>query len=141
MNIVNGIRWCAASSTRFPRRSGGASTFVSHCGTSSGDAAHPMLIHAGQGVGQALEDGVAIAAILDGADTRSVEHRLRLFEDLRLKRATDVQALSRANAQYLHSEFPLKPGETRPDQQGNLDWILNYDVELEAERRVRDNPG
>ena len=106
-----------------------------------GDAAHPMLIHAGQGVGQALEDGVALAAILDGADAGSVENRLRLFEDLRLKRATDVQTLSRRNAQFLHREFPLKPEEERPDQQGQIDWILNYDVELEAERLVRDHPG
>ena len=103
-----------------------------------GDAAHPMLIHAGQGVGQALEDGVAIAAMLDGADEDRIEHRLRLFERLRLKRATDVQALSRSNAQFLHQNFPLRQGEARPDRQGNLDWILNYDVEREAEKLVAD---
>ena len=101
-----------------------------------GDAAHPMLIHAGQGVGQALEDGVAIAAILDGARNGQIEHRLRLFERLRLKRATDVQALSRGNAQFLHSDFPLKPGEERPSRQGELGWILDYDVEREAETLV-----
>jgi salicylate hydroxylase len=97
-----------------------------------GDAAHPMLIHAGQGVGQALEDGLALGILLAGADSASAADRLGLYEALRLPRATSVQALSRRNAQFLHEAFPLKPGEVRPERAAFLDWIINYDVEKEA---------
>ncbi len=99
-----------------------------------GDAAHPMLIHAGQGAGQAIEDAVALAVMLRGASGDKVPHRLRLYEELRLGRATAVQQASRINAQFTHVNFPLQRGESRPDRTSRTDWIINYDVELEAER-------
>jgi salicylate hydroxylase len=91
-----------------------------------------MLIHAGQGVGQALEDGIALGVLLAGADSACAVERLSLYETLRLPRATAVQAVSRRNAQFLHEAFPLKTGEVRPERAGFLDWIVDYDVEKEA---------
>lgn len=101
-----------------------------------GDAAHPMLIHAGQGVGQAMEDGVALGVLLQGATPDNVEHRLRLYEQLRLPRATAVQSLSRRNAQFMHLDFPVESGMDRPTRAGDMQWIFDYDVEREAEALI-----
>ena len=40
------------------------------CVTLLGDAAHPMVPHFGQGAGQAIEDGFALAVLLEHATTR-----------------------------------------------------------------------
>lgn len=98
-----------------------------------GDAAHPMLIHAGQGVGQALEDGVALGVLLAGCPPAEASERLQLYQQLRLSRATAVQNASFANAQFLHSSVPVAEGRRRPDRTTPTDWIVNYDVEKEAE--------
>jgi salicylate hydroxylase len=37
-----------------------------------GDAAHAMLPHLGQGANQAIEDGIALAAILENRDAAEV---------------------------------------------------------------------
>jgi salicylate hydroxylase len=105
-----------------------------------GDAAHPMLIHAGQGVAMALEDGVALGALLDGANSANIDQRLRAYESLRLPRATEVQTLSRRNAQFIHEAFPLDEGVSRPDRMSEVDWIVNYDVEAEAEKLASQIP-
>ena len=97
-----------------------------------GDAAHPMLINAGQGAGQAIEDGFSLAVLLEGANSETVESRLRMYEALRLPRATEVQSLSRRNAQFMHKAFPLTPGEQRPERMSTMEWIVNFDVEREA---------
>ena len=104
-----------------------------------GDAAPPMLIHAGQGMGQALEDGVALAVLLDGATQATIVQRLLQYQELRLARATAVQKLSRHNAQFLHEAVPLDPGEQRPERQSPVEWIVNYDVEREAEKLLGSN--
>jgi 2-polyprenyl-6-methoxyphenol hydroxylase-like FAD-dependent oxidoreductase len=61
-----------------------------------GDAAHPMLPHAGQGAAQALEDAVALGRVLDG--TVDVEAALRRYERVRAKRTRDIVLLARRNA-------------------------------------------
>jgi 2-polyprenyl-6-methoxyphenol hydroxylase-like FAD-dependent oxidoreductase len=61
-----------------------------------GDAAHPMLPHAGQGAAQALEDAVAVARAL--ARTASVEAALRRYETVRSERTRKVVQLARRNA-------------------------------------------
>jgi salicylate hydroxylase len=99
-----------------------------------GDAAHPMLIHAGQGVAMALEDGVALGVLLDGATPENIQARLHAYEQLRLPRATAVQTLSRRNAQFIHEVFPLDDGVPRPDRMSPVEWIVDYDVEAEAEK-------
>ncbi|MTD56552.1 FAD-dependent oxidoreductase [Amycolatopsis pithecellobii] len=99
-----------------------------------GDAAHPMLIHAGQGAGQAIEDAFALAVLLEGAKPEDVPDRLQEYERLRLPRATQVQLASRRNAQFLHHAFPLADGEQRPTGLFDPSWISEYDAEQEALR-------
>ena len=62
-----------------------------------GDAAHPMLPHAGQGANQAIEDGVALAAILAQVDRSTVPRALQVYESVRRERTGGVQRMSRLN--------------------------------------------
>ena len=57
-----------------------------------------MLPHAGQGANQAIEDGVALAAILAQADRATVPEALRIYEAVRRERTARVQAMSRRTA-------------------------------------------
>ena len=61
-----------------------------------GDAAHPMLPHAGQGAAQALEDAAALGRLLqpDG----DIEGALRRYERLRAPRTRGLVMVSRRNA-------------------------------------------
>jgi 2-polyprenyl-6-methoxyphenol hydroxylase-like FAD-dependent oxidoreductase len=61
-----------------------------------GDAAHPMLPHAGQGAAQALEDAVALGQVL--RDTASLDEALRRYERVRARRTRSVVQLARRNA-------------------------------------------
>jgi 2-polyprenyl-6-methoxyphenol hydroxylase-like FAD-dependent oxidoreductase len=61
-----------------------------------GDAAHPMLPHAGQGAAQALEDAVAIGRALEGVV--DVEQALRHYERVRAERTQSMVHMGRRNA-------------------------------------------
>jgi 2-polyprenyl-6-methoxyphenol hydroxylase-like FAD-dependent oxidoreductase len=61
-----------------------------------GDAAHPMLPHAGQGAAQALEDAVAIGRVL--RQPGDPEPALRRYERIRAPRTRRIVALARRNA-------------------------------------------
>lgn len=61
-----------------------------------GDAAHPMLPHAGQGAAQALEDAVALGRVLGRSS--DPEAGLREYERTRAPRTAAVVRLSRRNA-------------------------------------------
>jgi 2-polyprenyl-6-methoxyphenol hydroxylase-like FAD-dependent oxidoreductase len=63
-----------------------------------GDAAHPMLPHAGQGAAQALEDAVAIGRALDGVI--DVQAALRAYEQLRAGRVHRIVRIARRNARF-----------------------------------------
>ncbi|KAK1086913.1 hypothetical protein LTR33_001333 [Friedmanniomyces endolithicus] len=61
-----------------------------------GDAAHPFLPHQGQGGGQAIEDGVALAAVLPfGTKPSEIKDRLQIFEECRYERAHRIQGYTR----------------------------------------------
>src|SRR6059058_1448680 len=58
-----------------------------------------MLPHAGQGAAQALEDAVALGAVLrDVADPPEVEAALRRYEHVRAARTRKIVELARRNA-------------------------------------------
>jgi 2-polyprenyl-6-methoxyphenol hydroxylase-like FAD-dependent oxidoreductase len=61
-----------------------------------GDAAHPMLPHAGQGAAQALEDAVALGR--RAAADQPVSPRLRDYDRVRRARTTAIAAVARRNA-------------------------------------------
>jgi 2-polyprenyl-6-methoxyphenol hydroxylase-like FAD-dependent oxidoreductase len=66
------------------------------CVTLLGDAAHPMLPHAGQGAAQALEDAVTLGHTLEFAENN--EAALRRYEQLRFARTRKVVLTARRNA-------------------------------------------
>ena len=63
-----------------------------------GDAAHPFLPHQGQGGGQAIEDAVALAVVLEMNTSREeISERLQLYQVIRKERAEKIQYYSRIN--------------------------------------------
>ena len=102
-----------------------------------GDAAHPMLPHAGQGANQAIEDGVALATILAQADRASASEALRIYEFVRRERTAGVQAMSRANRMRYEASSDLDARDEQiGDQARDRAWIWNYDAEAEAAAAV-----
>jgi salicylate hydroxylase len=70
-----------------------------------GDAAHPMLPHLGQGANQSIEDGMALATILKGADRTTVPRALLAYERLRRERVGEVQRGARENGLRYDSAY------------------------------------
>ncbi|MDP9995254.1 2-polyprenyl-6-methoxyphenol hydroxylase-like FAD-dependent oxidoreductase [Variovorax boronicumulans] len=71
-----------------------------------GDAAHPMLPHLGQGANQAIEDGMALAVLLEGCPGNfSVQEALARYETLRRPRTAMVQAEARKNGLRYDSKY------------------------------------
>jgi 2-polyprenyl-6-methoxyphenol hydroxylase-like FAD-dependent oxidoreductase len=58
-----------------------------------GDAAHPMLPHAGQGAAQALEDAVGLALALQSS--APIDSALRRYEEVRSRRTRAIVNLAR----------------------------------------------
>jgi salicylate hydroxylase len=71
-----------------------------------GDAAHPMLPYLGQGAGQAIEDGVVLAAALDRIRDDPAG-ALHLYERSRRPRASQVVLTARARGDDNHLVSPL----------------------------------
>lgn len=95
-----------------------------------GDAAHPMLPHAGQGTNQAIEDAAALTAYL-GNKNLTVKDALRSYEQLRKARTRQIQLGSRANATC----FQVSDGPAAEERDARLQnlpqlvgWIHEYDV-------------
>jgi 2-polyprenyl-6-methoxyphenol hydroxylase-like FAD-dependent oxidoreductase len=99
-----------------------------------GDAAHPMVPHFGQGSGQAIEDGFALAILLEDAKPADVPARLKAYEQLRLGHTSRVQAASRDAGRFYRSEN--EDASERSRRMGKwmsaVGWIFQYDVEQEA---------
>jgi salicylate hydroxylase len=99
-----------------------------------GDAAHPMLPHAGQGANQAIEDGVALAAVLARADRASAPRALQIYEKLRREHTAGVQSKSRSNGvKYDAASGDLTVRDKAlAAQYRERAWIWSYDAEAEA---------
>jgi 2-polyprenyl-6-methoxyphenol hydroxylase-like FAD-dependent oxidoreductase len=101
-----------------------------------GDACHAMLPFMAQGAAQAIEDGATLAACLARIDGQDIPEALRLYESLRLPRASRVQAASKENKTRFH--LPDGPQQQERDVQmarGSTDfsfkavaWIYGHDA-------------
>jgi salicylate hydroxylase len=106
-----------------------------------GDAAHPMLPHAGQGTNQAIEDAAALAGYL--AMDLTVAEALAAYEHLRKVRTRKIQMGSRGNAAC----FQLPDGPAAEERNARLaalpdtvGWIHGYDVQADlTAARKRDS--
>ena len=90
--------------------------------TLMGDACHPMLPYMGQGGAQAIEDAAAIAACFQ-RHGKDVEAALKLYEKVRLPRATRIQTISWENKTRFH--MPDGPEQQARDAEmakGATDW-------------------
>jgi salicylate hydroxylase len=90
--------------------------------TMMGDACHPMLPFMGQGGAQAIEDAVAITACLRRCGD-DVLGALKLYETVRLPRASQVQNMSWENKTRFH--MPDGPAQVQRDAmmaKGMTDW-------------------
>jgi salicylate hydroxylase len=99
-----------------------------------GDAAHPMLPHAGQGANQAIEDAIAIATLLRHADQASAPRALLIYERLRRERTAGVQRMSRFNGALYEAasgDLSARDGQLAAQPQQRA-WIWNYDAEAQA---------
>ncbi len=125
-HVTTCFRWGLYDREPLPRWSSGRLTLL-------GDAAHPMLPHAGQGANQALEDGLALATVLAQSDRTSVPEALRIYESVRRERTAGVQAMSRTSRAYYEASTDLDRRDRELGTQvGDRTWIWNYDAEAEA---------
>jgi salicylate hydroxylase len=100
-----------------------------------GDAAHAMLPHLGQGANQAIEDGVALAVLLEQAgDPAKIPDILPKYEKLRRVRTDVVQAEARQNGLRYDSKYESL--EQRDREVANSaafrKSLYDYDVEKAA---------
>jgi salicylate hydroxylase len=104
-----------------------------------GDAAHAMLPHLGQGANQAIEDGMALAVLLEGRTSAEVPEILRAYERFRRPRTDVVQAEARQNGLRYDSRYESL--EQRDKEIRNAPafrkWLYDYDVEQAAQELRR----
>jgi len=99
-----------------------------------GDACHPMLPMAAQGAAQAIEDGAALASLLE-AMPDDVPGALARYEAVRKPRATRLQEVSATNRKRFH--LPDGPEQQKRDElmltSGDrtfsaLNWLYEHDA-------------
>jgi salicylate hydroxylase len=100
-----------------------------------GDAAHAMLPHLGQGANQAVEDGVALAVLLEGKASAEVPEILRGYERFRRVRTDVVQAEARQNGLRYDSRYDSLEQRDREIRNAPAlrKWLYDYDVEQAAQ--------
>ncbi|WP_407176977.1 FAD-dependent monooxygenase [Bradyrhizobium sp. STM 3562] len=99
-----------------------------------GDAAHAMLPHLGQGANQAIEDGVALAVLLEGREAADVPAILTHYQRLRRERTDVVQAEARQNGLRYDSKYASLAQRDREIANAAefRKWLYDYDVEKAA---------
>ena len=111
-----------------------------------GDAAHPMATFQGQGAAQSIEDGAALGILLGHMEDEScIADRLRLYDDLRVRRTSIAQLVSRrppdkqSNNQKMPSEIvELYPPNARPIYWDDVaEWLWKYDCVQEATEALK----
>jgi len=108
-----------------------------------GDAAHPMLPHLGQGANQAIEDGTALAVLLEGcAEGGAIEAALKRYAALRQPRTAMVQAEARKNGLRYDSKYAdLGQRDREIANSATLRKSLyDYDIEKAASQFLQASP-
>ncbi len=100
-----------------------------------GDAAHPMLPHAGQGANQALEDAVTVAALVARGDRAAVPRALERYANLRRPRTAEIQWNSRSNGNRFDSDEGRVEvrDHSASSRSGDTSWIEDHDAVACAE--------
>ena len=100
-----------------------------------GDAAHPMLPHLGQGANQAIEDGTALAVLLQKCGKGDdIEQVLKKYEAFRHPRTSLVQAEARKNGLRYDSKYEDLAQRDR-EIANSAEFrksLYDYDIEKEA---------
>ena len=119
--------WALHDRAELPRWSDGRVTLL-------GDACHPMLPMMAQGAAQSIEDGAALASLLE-ATPDDVAGVLARYETLRKPRATKLQQASAANRERFH--LPDGPEQQKRDEAiaasgdrsiANIGWLYAHDA-------------
>ena len=99
-----------------------------------GDAAHAMLPHLGQGANQAIEDGVALAVLLEGRSPADVPAVVKQYEQLRRLRTDMIQAEARKNGLRFDSRYASLEQRDREiaNSREFRRSLFDYDVESAA---------
>ena len=99
-----------------------------------GDAAHAMLPHLGQGANQAIEDGVALAVLLEGRDPDEVPDILQQYEKFRRARTDVIQAEARKTGLRYNSRYENLEQRDREIANSGVfrKSLYDYDVEKAA---------
>ena len=99
-----------------------------------GDAAHAMLPHLGQGANQAIEDGVALALLLEGRDPDQVPDILPNYEKFRRARTDAIQAEARKTGLRYDSKCKNLEQRDREIAKSGVfrKSLYDYDVEKAA---------
>jgi salicylate hydroxylase len=119
--------WALHDRAELPSWSAGRITLL-------GDACHPMLPMMAQGAAQAIEDGAALAALLNTMQN-DIAGALARYEALRKPRATRLQQASAAN----RTRFHLPDGEAQRARDealassgdrsiANIGWLYAHDA-------------
>jgi salicylate hydroxylase len=105
------------------------------------DAAHAMLPHLGQGANQAIEDGVALAVLLEGRDPAEVPDILPRYEKLRRVRTDLIQAEARQNGLRFDSRYESLEQRDREIANSAVfrKSLYDYDVEKAAIASLSDS--
>lgn len=119
--------WALHDRAELPRWSDGRVTLL-------GDACHPMLPMMAQGAAQSIEDGAALASLLE-AMPDDIAGALARYETLRKPRATKLQQASAANRERFH--LPDGPEQQKRDEAiaasgdrsiANIGWLYAHDA-------------
>jgi salicylate hydroxylase len=93
-----------------------------------------MVPHFGQGAGQAIEDGFALAVLLEHAERNEIPARLKAYQDLRLEPTGRVQAASRLAGRFYRSAGgdPAEQALRIRSWMSAAEWIFPHDAEKAA---------
>jgi salicylate hydroxylase len=122
-------KWALFDRSPLPRWSVGRVTLL-------GDSCHPMLPFMGQGAAQAIEDAATLKSCFLRVAS-DVPAALHLYEQLRLPRASRLQAMSAINKTRFHLPDGKEQSERDAEMAGGetdfsraaISWLFEHDAE------------